>query len=134
VTAAYVETSAVATLVLDEAPGAALRDALRPYAGRLVTSELTALELGRAARRALGEVGLVVARSTMLGFDLLALDRAVLTTATRLEPPVLRALDAIHVASALAIGPADVVFFSYDLRTIAAARANGLAVASPGAP
>ena len=133
-TAAYVETSAVATLVLDEAPGPALRAALRPYAGRLVTSELTALELGRAARRALGEAGLAVARSTMLAFDLLALDRSVLAAATGLEPPGLRALDAIHVASALAIGPADVVFFSYDVRTIEAARANGLVVASPAAP
>lgn len=131
-TVAYVETSAVAKLVLDEPHGAALRSALRTHGGRQVTSELSALELGRACRRALGDTGLAAARATVLAFDLLTVDRLVLAAATRLEPTGLRSLDAIHVASALAFGT-DVLFYSYDGRTVEAARANGLAVASPGA-
>jgi predicted nucleic acid-binding protein len=132
VTVAYVETSAVAKLVLDEPHGAALRTALRAHGGRQVTSELTALELGRACRRALGDSGLAAGRAVVRAFDLLAVDRVVLAAATRLEPVVLRSLDAIHVASALAFGT-DVVFYSYDARTVEAAHANGLVVASPGA-
>lgn len=132
-TTAYLETSALAKLVLDEVHGTALRGALRTHAGRQVTSQLTALEFGRAARRALGEMGLARARTTMLSFDVMPIDGAVIDAATRLEPALLRSLDAIHVASALALGTPDVVFYSYDARTIEAARANGLTTASPGA-
>lgn len=45
--------------------------------------------------------------------------------------PVLRALDAIHLAAALAI-EADLLL-AYDLRLLDAARAAGLTVACPGA-
>lgn len=129
---AYVETSAIAKLVLDEGHGTAMRGALHTHAGRQVTSELTALEFGRAARRALGDAGLARARTTMLSFDVMPIDRVLLDAATQLEPARLRSLDAIHVASALALGAARVVFYSYDARTIEAARANGLVTASPG--
>lgn len=45
----------------------------------------------------------------------------------------LRALDAIHVASALRLGLEVEVFITYDARQAAAAEAAGLRVASPGA-
>ncbi len=132
VTSAYVETSAMAKLVLDEIESRDLRDALQSHDGPRLTSELTVLELGRAARRGLGDTGIARARATILAFELLSIDRAVIDRASRIDPRSLRSLDAIHVASALALELPDVVFYSYDQRTIDAARANGLVTASPG--
>lgn len=130
-TVAYVEASALVKLALVEDHSADLRDALRGTV--LVTSELSVLEVGRALLRSDGDAGLARARAELLRFDTLPVDRGVLDQATRLEPAVLRSLDAIHVASALALGAPDTVFFSYDARTREVARSNGLVTASPGA-
>ena len=46
----------------------------------------------------------------------------------------LRALDAIHVASALRLGDEVDTFVTYDLRQAFAARAMGLHVDGPGSP
>jgi predicted nucleic acid-binding protein len=131
-TLAYVESSALMKLVVREAESEALR---RDLGGttRLVSSQLSVLEVGRGAARADGDDGLARARATLLRFDLIPIDAPVVDTGTALLPRVLRSLDAIHVASALAIGVEHVVFYSYDARTLEAARANGLATASPGA-
>lgn len=45
----------------------------------------------------------------------------------------LRALDAIHVASALRLGPEIETFVTYDSRQATAARTAGLRVVAPGA-
>jgi len=129
-TVAYVESSALVKLALAEDHSADLRAAIR--GGDLVTSQLSALEVGRALLRSHGDAGLARARTEMLRFETLRVDRSVLDAATRLEPTLLRSLDAIHVASALALATAEVVFYSYDARTLEAARANGLTTASPG--
>jgi predicted nucleic acid-binding protein len=49
----------------------------------------------------------------------------------RVDPPLLRTLDAIHLASALEVGADEMIV--YDRRLADAARANGLTVTSPGA-
>jgi predicted nucleic acid-binding protein len=69
----------------------------------------------------------------MLRLEMMPVDRPVIERAARLEPLELRSLDAIHVATALALESPDLVFYSYDSRTIGAAQANGITVASPGA-
>lgn len=48
-----------------------------------------------------------------------------------LAEPMLRALDAIHVATAASLGPIE-SFVSYDERQSAAARLAGLPTAAPG--
>jgi len=48
--------------------------------------------------------------------------------------PELRALDAIHVASALRLGPEVGSFLTYDARQGSAAHAAGLHVEAPGTP
>ena len=55
----------------------------------------------------------------------------VLETASRLPDPMLRTLDAIHVATALLIRDDLDVLVSYDHRMLAAAAARGLPTASP---
>ena len=57
----------------------------------------------------------------------------ILSRAARLEPPALRTLDAVHLASALELGADLEAFVTYDARLAAAARGAGLTVVSPGA-
>ncbi len=51
-----------------------------------------------------------------------------------MNPPALRALDAIHLATAERIGAQLGALIAYDERLLAAAEAHGLPVASPGRP
>jgi predicted nucleic acid-binding protein len=62
---------------------------------------------------------------------LLPLDRALLLAAGALAEPMLRAFDAIHIASAAAVLPID-AFVTYDDRQAAAARLAGLRTVAPG--
>ena len=55
----------------------------------------------------------------------------VLETASRLPDPLLRTLDAIHVATAVLIREDVDVLVSYDKRMLAAAAAHGLPTAAP---
>jgi hypothetical protein len=63
--------------------------------------------------------------------SLLAIGDRVLVSAATLAPRDVRALDAIHLASALRLGAGLTVFVSYDARQLEAAAAIGLPVASP---
>jgi predicted nucleic acid-binding protein len=125
-----VESSALTKLVLDEPGSENLREALRQHE-RLVSSDLTTIEVSRAARRARGDDGLAQARAALLPIAQVTIDRSVVRAAARLEPVTLRSLDAIHVASALGVEEDGIVFYSYDHRTLEAARAAGLTTASP---
>lgn len=67
--------------------------------------------------------------------DALALrpvDRALLAGAGAFAEPALRALDAIHIASAVDLDPID-AFVTYDERQAAVARLAGLRTMAPGA-
>jgi predicted nucleic acid-binding protein len=128
---AYLDASAFVKLVVSEPE----TDALRAYLGsvkRKVTSQIAIVEVTRAARLAdptpetLGEAERLLAESELIGFDRQLLDRAAQLASSRL-----RTLDAIHLATALAVEPDELV--AYDRRLLAAAKRQGLAVASPGA-
>jgi prevent-host-death family protein len=75
-----------------------------------------------------------------LALDLLAavsvveLDVSLADEAARLDPAELRSLDAVHLASALRLGPALGSMVSYDERILDAAKRHGVAVAHPGWP
>ena len=127
---AYVESSAAAKLVLQEAESDALRSSLREH-DHVVCSDLTRLEVARAAWRSDGDVGLAQARVALLPIGLIPIDRRVVDAAIGLASATLRSLDAIHVASALSLGADGVTFYSYDARTVEAAHSAGLSVASP---
>jgi predicted nucleic acid-binding protein len=64
--------------------------------------------------------------------DLVAVGPPVLRLSATVAPFSVRALDAIHIATALALGNRVETFVSYDRRQLAAARRAGLATASPG--
>lgn len=127
----YVDASALVKLVFDERESAALRaflDARRP----LVSSQLAVTEVGRVARRVLPSVAARRQVSEVLDrVTILAVTRAVVEHAVSLDPPLLRTLDAIHLATALSLGADLGVFVAYDRRLLTAARAAKVAVASP---
>jgi uncharacterized protein len=130
VTTAYIESSALVKLVLDERESARLRRALLTHEHR-VASDLATVEVMRAAGRARGDDGVARARAAFLSIESIAVDRSVIESASTLEPFELRSLDAIHVATAIALTRHDVVFYSYDQRALDAARTAGLSTASP---
>jgi predicted nucleic acid-binding protein len=57
---------------------------------------------------------------------------AILDEAASVDPPLLRTLDAIHLATALSIAEPGLEVIAYDRRFVDAARARGLTVVQPG--
>jgi predicted nucleic acid-binding protein len=128
----YLDSSALMKLVRREAETEALREWLDLRREQpVVSSELSRVEVLRAARRAGGPV-LVEARAVVGDLDLVPLDRAVQDVACDIGDPMLRTLDALHLASALLLGDALTAFVAYDHRLADGAQAAGLAVATPG--
>jgi uncharacterized protein len=128
----YLDSSALMKLVRGEDETAALREwlASRPEQP-VVTSEAGRVEVLRAARRAGGPV-LAEARAVVGDLDLVPLDRAAQDVACDVAGPLLRTLDALHLASALLLGEALTAFIAYDHRLADAATAAGLFVIAPG--
>jgi predicted nucleic acid-binding protein len=133
----YADASALVKLVREESESSALRAYLED--ADLVSSELVLTEVPRAVRRAVASdptlpLDLLLERSGEL-VDALALrplDSALLVGAGALAEPALRALDAIHVASAVELHPVE-AFVTYDERQAAVARLAGLRTMAPGA-
>jgi len=130
----YLDASALMKLVRREAETEALREwlNLRPEQP-VVTSELGRVEVLRAARR-VGDPALAEARAVVGDLDLIPLDRAVQDVACDIGDPLLRTLDALHLASALLLGDALTAFVAYDGRLADGAQAAGLVVAAPCPP
>lgn len=134
----YLDASAVMKLVVQEPESSALREFVEAEGGR-ASSELLFAEIPRALRRpwwshgSADSVRLLARGEAELGaMYLIALSRSVLTLAGTLEGPLLRALDAIHVATAISYPGELRAFVSYDDRQLEAAERAVLAVASPG--
>lgn len=126
----YLDTSAFVKLVLAEPGSRALREALSEDVAR-VSSALLLVESHRAAMR-YGGSSISRTHRALEGVTLVPLDDTVLQLAARLEPPLPRSLDAIHLATALSLGDDLGRFYCYDERLSAAAQALGLQAAAPG--
>lgn len=72
------------------------------------------------------------AREILRKMFLIDLDTGVRSLAAALQPPLLRTLDAIHLASALSIGGDLIAFVTYDRRLFAAASLARLPALAPG--
>ena len=124
----YADSSALIKLVIRERESAVLKRWLTGK--RIVSSRIAELEVSRGARRSGREPRPSV--EELLGeIDLIELDDRVVSRAVRLDPPELRSLDALHLATALSIADDLDGFVTYDRQLGRAASAAGLSVASP---
>jgi predicted nucleic acid-binding protein len=131
----YVDSSALIKRVVAEKESAELLNFLDAHYQQdhlLVTSSLGLAEVSRAvlARARTRTVAGDLIDEAMSGIDERPMSADVVSIARRVEPPILRTLDAIHLATAVLID-ADVVV-TYDERLADACRRNSLAVTSPG--
>ena len=128
----YLDASALVKRIVREVESEALT-ALIEEAGHAATSVVADVELHRAVERAGGGARLVRQAGRALELvDLVPLDGEIVQAARSIGPSSLRTLDAIHLASARALGEAVDLFVAYDRRLADAARAAGLTVAAPG--
>jgi len=127
----YLDASALVKLVAPEAESAAMASFVAAHRSQS-TSVVGLVEVRRAAVRRPGvtdeRVGDVLVRVIGIAFD-----PEVAAAAATIGPPTLRTLDAIHLASAAALGADLEALVTYDRRLADAARALGMPVASPGA-
>lgn len=128
--AAYVDASALVKLFKAEHETAAFRAALGDWPVQ-VASELIRVEAVCTARRLGGEGILQRALAALERINLIPLSPNVIELATDAYTPALRAMDAIHLATALSMRNDLGAVFVYDSDLHAAAQAHGLNAIAP---
>lgn len=118
-------------LVLLEPEHEQLRDELARWEG-VISSALLQVEATRACAR-YGPAYARAARDGLTGVALLPIDERVLQGAAELAPVTMRALDALHLATALSVADDVGVVLVYDERLHGAVRQAGLSALRPGA-
>ena len=128
--ALYLDCSAFIKLIVDETESTVVRSFLAARPARRVSSALLRTESLRAIRH-LGPDALATVREGLRRVDLIGIDDRILDAAGTLEPQVLRTLDAIHLATALAVGDDLEAIVTYDERMVEAAKLIGLPTTTP---
>ena len=127
-TLVYLDSSALVKLVVTEPESTALMEFLRARPDR-VSSAVALTEVPRALRRAgFGTRERRRARELLARVALVDTDRRILAVAAALDPPALRTLDAIHLASAMLCRERrgiELSFATHDPQQARAARALG---------
>jgi predicted nucleic acid-binding protein len=126
----YLDTSALVKLVVAEVETEALRAWLKEVDRNPVSSDLSRTELIRVVRRATPD-RVLQARAVLDSITLIEVTTAMFEEAGRLDPTVLRTLDALHLAAAMSLGDDIESIVTYDDRLSQAARANGISVTAP---
>jgi predicted nucleic acid-binding protein len=126
----YLDSSALIKLIFEERETSSLADFLDAWPTR-ASSSLASVEVLRTAQLVDDAVVTGYARRLLAHVHLIRPDDVLLATATRLEPASLRALDAIHLATALSLGSELAGMVVYDQRLAAAARHAGITVWAP---
>lgn len=101
----------------------------RPGEAR-ATSALARVEVVRGVQP-LGAAALARAKELISRTDAIPMTTDLLDEAAGLGPQVLRSMDAIHLASAMRLGPDLTLLIAYDRRLLEAATSLGMATAAP---
>jgi predicted nucleic acid-binding protein len=125
----YLDSSALVKLVIVEPESRALRRYLRRERDR-ASCAIARVEVTRAVR-AYGPGTVSRARRLLQHVNLVRIDDALLEAAATLDPPILRSLDALHLAAAQAFGAEVTAVVTYDSRMATAAGLLDLRVDSP---
>lgn len=126
----YLDSSALIKLVFEERETPALEAFLADRPLR-VSSALARVEVIRAVRTVSDALAGRHAGDVLAAIELIAPDATVLADAAGLDPLSLRTLDAIHLATAVALLPDLDGMVVYDRRLAEAARGAGLTVWAP---
>ncbi|MHB8958813.1 MAG: type II toxin-antitoxin system VapC family toxin [Candidatus Limnocylindrales bacterium] len=127
-TTAYLDASAIVKLVVAEPESEALH---RWYveATQLLTSRIGVIETIRASARRDHDPN---HRARIISdLEIIEVTAAIGTAAATVGSSALRTLDAIHIATAMSLGPDLEAFVTYDDRMAEAARSLGLPVVRP---
>jgi uncharacterized protein len=125
---AYLDASAMVKLVVAEPDSPALYRWYMEHAA-FVTSRVGMIETRRAAHRRNHDPAYLA--SFLRSISVVELDQDIAERAGSAVPPGLRTLDAIHLATAIALGSELDAFVTYDDRLADAARAIGLPIVRP---
>jgi uncharacterized protein len=125
----YVDTSAIARMLLDEPDKAVIEQHLEAFEQR-VASRLMRVELRRVGAR---EGVLDRADLLLKDISLVSVSEEILTAAETLTPSTVTTLDAIHLATAVQLSKAGELdaLMTYDKRLADGARKHGITVLSP---
>lgn len=126
----YFDTSALVKLVVSEAESPSLRAWLAADDRRPTSCDLARAELVRAVRRVAPE-HVLRAREVLDALTLVEVPTSTFEAAGRLDPAILRTLDAVHLAAALSLGDDLDGLVTYDDRQATAALAHGIPVVHP---
>jgi uncharacterized protein len=133
----YLDTSALVKLLVREAESEAIEVELLRWS-KIATSLVTNVELPRAVSRAREERpdsvvdGSLVLRGILASTTTIPLDESIIGEAREVRPASVGALDSIHVASALSLGPDLVAVATYDKRMQEALALVNVEVIAPG--
>ncbi len=128
--ACYIDTSALAKLIVAEPETPALQRWFSAEDRDPVSCDLARTELFRAVRRVAPD-RVSTTRAVLDSITLIALPSALFEHAARLEPSSLRTLDAIHLAAALDLGDDLDALVTYEDNLAQSATANGVRVLTP---
>lgn len=129
----YFDSSALLKLLFEERESADLAQWVTEQANTsAVSSELVKVEVLRATRRIDPQV-VPTARRLLTQLDLIPLSSDLVALAADVGRDLLRSLDAIHLASAISLGPALTTLVAYDARLMGAAVEAGIPAIQPGA-
>ena len=126
----YIDTSALAKLVVAEVETPVLLAWFAESERNPVSSDLARTELLRAVRRVAPEQ-VVRARDVLESVTLVQITTAMFESAGLVDPAVLRTLDAVHLSAAMALGDELEGLVTYDDRLAHAAVSNGIRVLAP---
>jgi uncharacterized protein len=126
----YLDTSAFVKLVITEPRTNELLAWIKTEQPTFVSSDLLAVEAIRAARRHSPEA-LTAVRERLTAVTLIRLSSDICDRAGHMDPRVMRSLDALHLATALALGSQMKSVVTYDARMVEACTLVGLEAISP---
>lgn len=127
----YLDTSAALKLLAEESHSLAFAAFYDEHSDDdWVSSALLRVEFVRAVRRTLPAL-LPDALELLMAFDYVRIDDDIVDAAANEPERALRSLDAIHLATAQALGSDVAALVTYDDRLAQAARAAGIRVLTP---
>lgn len=126
---AYLDSSALVKLVAKERESDALAAFLAEVEHR-TSSRVSVVELARATARHSSRA-LRTVQAVLEALEFIELDARLASEAAGVRPSSLRSLDAIHLASAAAVGDSLRAFVTYDARLAEAGASLGLPVVAP---